>query len=66
MADGPPVDLWSLDAAIADDMLTVLGLVRESHRYPDDLSFRDEIATVWRLWRGGQVGCKAGRIGDRD
>lgn len=49
------MDLWSVDAAIADDMLTVLGLVRESHRYPDDLGFRDEIAAVWRLWRGGQV-----------
>ena len=49
-----PVDLWSVDAAIADDMLTVLRLVRESHRYPDDLGFRDEIAAVWRLWRGGR------------
>ena len=54
-----PVDLWSVDAAIADDMLSVLSLVRESHRYPDDLGFRDEIATVWRLWRGGQTSAKA-------
>ena len=53
-----PVDLWSIDAAIADDMLSVLSLVRESHRYPDDLGFRDEIAAVWRLWRGGQVTAK--------
>jgi hypothetical protein len=27
-------------------------LIRESHRYPDNLGFRDEIAAVWRLWRG--------------
>jgi hypothetical protein len=32
-ADGwDPTDLWNVDDAIADDMLTVLGLVRESHR----------------------------------
>ena len=54
-----PVDLWSVDAAIADDMLTVLRLVRESHRYPDDLGFRDEIAAVWRLWRGDRGAAKA-------
>jgi hypothetical protein len=29
-----PVDLWNVDAAIADDMLTVTRLIRESHRYP--------------------------------
>ena len=50
-----PVDLWSVDHAIADDMLIVLDLVRESQRYPGDLGFRDEIAAVWRLWRGGLV-----------
>jgi hypothetical protein len=50
-----PVDLWNVDAAIADDMLTVLRLVRESHRYPNDLGFGDEIAAIWRLWRGGRV-----------
>ena len=48
-----PADLWNVDAAIADDILTVLRLVRESHRYPDALGFSDEIAAVWRAWRGG-------------
>jgi len=47
-----PIDLWNVDAAIADDMLTVMRLIRDSHRYPDNLGFRDEIAVVWRLWRG--------------
>jgi hypothetical protein len=36
---------------IADDMLTVMRLIRESHSYPDDLGFENEIAAVWRLWR---------------
>ena len=47
-----PVDLWNVDAAIADDMLTVIRLIRDSHSYLDGLGFRDEIAAVWRLWRG--------------
>jgi ParB family chromosome partitioning protein len=50
-----PVDLWNVDAAIADDMFKVLRLIRESHRYPDGLGFGDEIAAVWRLWRGGKT-----------
>ena len=47
-----PVDLWNLDAGIADDMLKVMRLVRESHSYPDGFGFRNEIGAVWRLWRG--------------
>jgi hypothetical protein len=50
-----PVDTWSVDAAIADDMVTVVRLIRESHRYPDSLGFSEEIASVWRLWRGGST-----------
>jgi len=50
-----PTDLWNVDAAIADDMLTVVRLIRDSHRYPDALGFADEIAAVWRYWRGGQA-----------
>jgi hypothetical protein len=46
-----PVDLWSVDDAIADDMLTVTRLIRDSHRYPGDLGFHDEMEAVWRLWR---------------
>jgi hypothetical protein len=46
-----PVDLWSVDTAIADDMLKVLNLIRESHSYPDGLGFEKEIQEVWRLWR---------------
>jgi hypothetical protein len=46
-----PIDLWNVDRTIADDMLTVLQLIRESHRYPGDLGFGEEINAVWRLWR---------------
>jgi hypothetical protein len=46
------MDLLNVDAPIADDMLTVLRMVRESHRHPHDLSFRDEIAAAWRLLTG--------------
>jgi hypothetical protein len=47
-----PVDLWSVDAAIADDILAVLQLIRASHCYPPDLGFDPEITAVWELWRG--------------
>ena len=47
------MDLWSVDAAIADDMLQVIRLIRESHCYPGALGLEEEITAVWRLWRGG-------------
>jgi hypothetical protein len=50
-----PVDMWNVDTTIAGDMLTVMRLIRESHRYSDGLGFNEEIASVWRLWRGGKV-----------
>ena len=56
-----PVDLWNVDAAIADDIQTVVRLIRESHRYPNDLGFSDEIAAVWRLWRQGPSSATADR-----
>jgi hypothetical protein len=46
-----PVDIWNVDDAIAEDMLTVMHLVKESRRYPGDLGFEEEIQTVWRMWR---------------
>jgi hypothetical protein len=50
-----PTDLCNVDAPIADDMMTVVRLIRDSHRYPDAPGFSDEIAAVWSLWRGGQA-----------
>jgi hypothetical protein len=45
------VDLWSVDAVLAEDMLRVLELIRVSHSYPADLGFGAEIDAVWRQWR---------------
>jgi hypothetical protein len=50
-----PVDLWNVDDAIAEDMLTVMRLVKEAHRYPGDLGFEEEIKAVWRAWRGNRT-----------
>jgi hypothetical protein len=46
-----PVDLWNVDAEIAEYMLTVLQFLCRVHRYPDDLGFQKEIAAVWEQWR---------------
>jgi hypothetical protein len=40
---------------IADDMVQVMRLIRESHRYPGDLGLEEEITAVWRLWGGGKA-----------
>jgi len=32
-------------------MLAVIRLIRESHSYPGDLGFDNEIDAVWALWR---------------
>jgi hypothetical protein len=56
-----PTDLWNVDVAIADDMLTVVRLIRDSHSYPDALGLGDEIAAVWRAWRGGQAPTESDR-----
>jgi ParB family chromosome partitioning protein len=56
-----PTDLWSVDASIAEDMLTVVQLIRDSHRFPDALGFADEIAAIWSLWRGGQASTESDR-----
>jgi hypothetical protein len=47
-----PTDLWGVDTAVAEDMLAVLKLAKDSHRYPGDLGFEPEIKAIWRLWRG--------------
>jgi hypothetical protein len=46
-----PTELWNVDDAIADDMLSVLRLIRDSSHYPADLGFEEEITAVWRAWR---------------
>jgi hypothetical protein len=50
-----PVDLWQLDAGIAQDILLVTASIAGEHKYPDDLGFAPEIAEVWNLWRGNRI-----------
>jgi ParB family transcriptional regulator, chromosome partitioning protein len=51
-----PADLWTVDSEIANDMVAVIGLIRQrGGKYPDDLGFRREIGRIWELWRGGQT-----------
>jgi hypothetical protein len=50
-----PTDLWAVDTAIADDMLTCLALLRREHgRYPGDLDFKRAMETIWATWRGAE------------
>jgi hypothetical protein len=46
-----PTDLWNVDAAVAEDILTVLRLASESRQYPGDLGFEPEIKAIFQLWR---------------
>ncbi|MGH9622709.1 MAG: DUF7673 family protein [Bryobacteraceae bacterium] len=50
-----PTDLWNVDAAIAADMLTMLGAMRaKPGKYSADMGFEPEIQRIWRLWRAPQ------------
>jgi len=46
-----PVDLWSVDEEIAQDMLLVLRLAFQTHRFPDQLGFEPEMQRIWHAWR---------------
>ena len=46
-----PTDLWSIDSAIAEDIVAVVKLLREVHSYPGDLGFQREIQRIWELWK---------------
>lgn len=48
-----PTDLWNVDAAVPEELLTVLKLASESGRSPGDLGCEPEIKAVGQLWRGG-------------
>jgi hypothetical protein len=47
-----PADLWGVDTAVAEDMLAVSKLAKDSHRYPGDLGFEPEIQAIWRIRSG--------------
>jgi hypothetical protein len=44
-------DLWAVDRAIAQDMLTVFALQVTRCNYPDTLGYGHEFAALVRTWR---------------
>jgi hypothetical protein len=46
-----PTDLWSVDAGIAQDMLTVLGFIADCHAYPNELGYRAQFLALIQKWR---------------
>ncbi|MDH0519766.1 MULTISPECIES: DUF7673 family protein [Achromobacter] len=46
-------DFWSVDAEIADDMLVVIGLIRQTRAYPDTLGteIHGQFKALVALWR---------------
>ena len=43
--------LWSLDTAIAADVVTVTGLISRVHQYPDSLGYGPRFDQLIRAWR---------------
>lgn len=43
--------LWSLDTAIAADVVTVTGLISRVHQYPDTLGYKARFDQLIRAWR---------------
>ncbi|MPS82419.1 MAG: ParB/RepB/Spo0J family partition protein [Achromobacter sp.] len=50
-------DFWSIDAEIGDDMLLVIGLIRQTRAYPDTLGseIHGQFKTLVGLWRPNLV-----------
>jgi hypothetical protein len=48
-------DLWNVDRSIAEDMLTVFGLLIHCTNYPDHLGYGSDFAALIRAWRPALV-----------
>lgn len=44
-------NLWAVDAAIADDMVSVVRLIASVSKYPDSLGYKDDFVAIVRAWR---------------
>ena len=44
-------ELWAVDAAIAQDMLTIFSQLRHCRRYPDSLGYSEQFETIVHRWR---------------
>ena len=49
-----PTDLWNVNETVADDIFTVLHLLKERQCYVEDLGFESEMKAVWQQWRGAR------------
>lgn len=49
-------DLWSVDAAIASDMLLLVSCIARVGSYPDSLGYGDDFREVVGYWRSELVG----------
>lgn len=49
-------DLWGVDRAIADDMMTVIRFISRSHSYPDSFGYKGDFEAMVRAWRPQFVG----------
>jgi hypothetical protein len=47
-------ELWAVDAAIAQDMLTVFAQLLHCRRYPDSLGYGEQFDTIVRRWRSSR------------
>jgi hypothetical protein len=48
-------DLWNVDQAIVDDMVTVFGLIARMRIYPDTFGFEADFRQLVTDWRGGRA-----------
>ena len=44
-------EMWAVDAAIAQDMLTVFVQLLRCRRYPDSLGYGEQFDTIVHRWR---------------
>lgn len=44
-------NLWGVDSVIANDMVTVFGLIAKANKYPDSLGYGADFKAIVRAWR---------------
>ncbi len=45
-------DLWSVDKAIADDMMVIIHFIYENHAvYPSEFGYRPQMLELIKVWR---------------
>jgi hypothetical protein len=44
-------DVWAVDAAIGEDMVTVFAQLLQCHRHPDSLGYGEQFEIILRRWR---------------